>query len=83
MIVEIRGAGFVNKGAELMLHAILCKLREAYPQAVFTIDPSPEDGSQPYSQIVSLGIYPKVSLWVFGVQVGQFARLIWPRFLLS
>lgn len=76
MIIEISKAGFVNKGAELMLLSVLEKLRNRYPQATFTIAPSDRDGFQPYSKIVKLGVYPKVWFWKFGLPWGDFAAVI-------
>jgi len=40
MIVEIHGAGFQNKGAELMLHTVVSELRRRLPQFVPAIDPT-------------------------------------------
>ncbi len=40
MIVEIHGAGFQNKGAELMLRAVVDELRQRLPQFVPAIDPA-------------------------------------------
>ena len=45
MIVEIRGAGFLNKGAELMLLAILERLRAKVPHASLTAVPTDPDGA--------------------------------------
>lgn len=75
MIIEIRGAGFRNKGAELMLLAIVNKLRAAYPTALLTIAPSPADGSVPYRKPLEHGLYPKASLSWCGWQVGGLASL--------
>lgn len=74
MIIEIRKAGFINKGAELMLLSILEKVRKQYPDCKIAIEPTPEDGTQPYIKIAENRIYLKggftfrgVSFhWLFG-----------------
>jgi colanic acid/amylovoran biosynthesis protein len=74
MIIEIRRAGFVNKGAHLMLLAILAKLKTAYPHAKFTVVAN--NGSQTFEQISRLGLYPKASLIRKRVEFGDLANLI-------
>ena len=76
MIIEIRKAGFTNKGAELMLHSIVQKLREEFPDAILTMSPTPTNGSQPFNKITALGIRPKAWLWKWGIPFGDLARLI-------
>jgi polysaccharide pyruvyl transferase WcaK-like protein len=78
MIVEIRKAGFANKGAELMLRAILARMRSVYPQARFVMVPTPAKGPQPFERLVREGMFPKASLFRYGVQWGDIAGLI-PR----
>lgn len=39
MLIELRGVEFVNKGAELMLHAIMEKVKENIPDANFVMEP--------------------------------------------
>lgn len=73
MIIEIRRAGFINKGAELMLHAILNKLRDRYPDAVLVVSPTSKKGSQPFAEFTRLGMFPKASLWRNGIQWGDLA----------
>lgn len=76
MIVEIRKAGFTNKGAELMLHAVMQKVRERYPDAILVIAPTHAKSSQPFHKFAPLGFYPKASLWRKGVQFGALASLM-------
>jgi Uncharacterized conserved protein len=74
MIIEIRKAGFVNKGAELMLHSVMQKVQERYPNAVLVMSPTHNKASQPFHKLTKLGFYPKVWLWRYGIQWGDFAR---------
>lgn len=78
MIVEIRKAGFVNKGAELMLHAVIQKIKDRYPDAILVMAPTHTKASQPFHKLVRLGFFPKASLWRYGIQWGDLAALL-PR----
>jgi len=40
MTIEIHGAGFRNKGAELMLRTAIAEIRKRLPEAEFAIDPT-------------------------------------------
>lgn len=75
MIIEIRKAGFVNKGAELMLRAIKDKILSTYPDAVLTIAPTENDSLAPFRKVVDNGFYPKASLVRYGFQLGDLAGL--------
>jgi polysaccharide pyruvyl transferase WcaK-like protein len=59
MIIEIRMAGFVNKGAELMLHAVIEKLKERYPDAKLTMSPIFGGASDTFEKMQELQLYPK------------------------
>ncbi len=74
MLIEIRGAGFVNKGAELMLRTIQSRLAEALPCASFSIDPW--GNPSPYLDRCRIGLYQKLWLRKFGIQWGYFGALI-------
>ena len=76
MIIEVRKAGFRNKGAELMLLAIVARLRAAYPEATLTMVPSAPNGSRPFAKLTALGFYPKASLNRRGIEFGDAAGLI-------
>jgi polysaccharide pyruvyl transferase WcaK-like protein len=66
MLIEIRGTGFENKGAELMLHAILQKVGDSFPDARFAMTPS---NNQDYVRRAMLGLYQKVRLRKYGVSL--------------
>jgi colanic acid/amylovoran biosynthesis protein len=67
MLIEIRGVGFVNKGAELMLHAILQNVGHAFPDAFFAMGPV-KTGD--YLQRARLGLYQKIRFQRYGVRLG-------------
>lgn len=60
MIVEILNVGIRNKGAELMLHAIMQQMRARYPDVIFTCTPSKKNGHFPIANMRRLGVYPKL-----------------------
>lgn len=73
-LVEIRRAGFVNKGAELMLYAILEKMKKEFPHAEFAMETN--RGSAPYKNRALLGLYQKPRLFRLGIQFGQFFEFV-------
>ncbi|MEJ2602768.1 MAG: polysaccharide pyruvyl transferase family protein [Gammaproteobacteria bacterium] len=76
MIIEIRKAGFQNKGAELMLLAIVRQLRSRWPEATLTMVPTSPGGSQPFARMATLGFHPKASVFRRGVEFGDLAGLL-------
>lgn len=76
MIVEIRKAGFINKGAELMLYAVMQKVKSRYPDATLVMAPSHANASQPFHKFAPLGFYPKAFLWRKGIQFGSLASFV-------
>ena len=76
MIIELRRAGFINKGAELMLRAVLAQLRGRYPEALITVAPTSHAGSQPWPRLVAEGIYPKAELTRGPLFLGDAAGML-------
>jgi polysaccharide pyruvyl transferase WcaK-like protein len=74
-VIEVRGAGFTNKGAHLMLLAVRERLKARYPNAVLTMVPSHSAGPSPFPTVVAAGFMPKCELWRWGVPWGDLARL--------
>ena len=74
MNIEIRKAGFVNKGAELMLYAVLDTMKKVYPDANFVMTPNLV--SAPYKKRAAHGFYQKADLWYGCIQCGVLAGLI-------
>jgi colanic acid/amylovoran biosynthesis protein len=74
MMIEIRRAQFVNKGAELMLHAILRKVSGEIPAAKFVM--APDLLFAPYNKRAVLGLYQKSWYQRYGVQWGHLGSLL-------
>lgn len=66
-LIEIRRVGFLNKGAELMLLAVLEKLKCEYPDAEFVMETA---RSAPYKKRALLGFYQKPGFFRYGFQFG-------------
>lgn len=81
MIIEIRRAGFLNKGAELMLHAVKQRMRQEYPEALLTMAPIYGGGRRlgpyvGYLKQAELGLLQKAWLQRYGVQWGDLLGLV-------
>lgn len=73
MWIELRGVQFGNKGAELMLRAVLQKVSEKFPDASFAMAPFAKGD---YVKRAKLGLYQKVWLEKHGVQWGRLGGMI-------
>jgi polysaccharide pyruvyl transferase WcaK-like protein len=76
ILIEVRKGGFVNKGAELMLSAVLERMKKEYPEAVFAMTPTVSEASGPYLKRAQSGFYQKAHIWRGGIQFGMLANLI-------
>lgn len=76
LMIEVRKAGFVNKGAELMLIGVLDRIRRELPRADIAM--APDRRTAPYHRRAALGLYQKVWLQRYRVQWGFLGALI-PR----
>ncbi|MAW08531.1 MAG: hypothetical protein CME61_09680 [Halobacteriovoraceae bacterium] len=72
-VIEIRKAGFLNKGAQLMLFAIIEYFNKNLPDAKLVMAPT---RSASYINRAKLGFYQKAHYWRKGVQFGFLANLI-------
>ncbi|MCE7059708.1 polysaccharide pyruvyl transferase family protein [Dyadobacter sp. CY343] len=79
-IIELRGVEFHNKGAELMLYAILEKLRQELPEAIFVME---KRGSAPIASQRKVGIHTKLNMKKFGIDTAFWGQLIPMRLLRS
>ena len=80
LLIEIRKAGFINKGAELMLHAALEQLGRAYPDASFVMAPTSNREFAPYAKRSELGLLQKVAIRYRGIEFGDLAAIVPRRF---
>lgn len=71
MLIEIAGAGFDNKGAELMLRETVRRVRENMPEAFVAIPAA----SGTYEQKAELGLRLLIHYRRFGVEWGGLAAL--------
>lgn len=73
MVVELRGVEFVNKGAELMLQAILSELKVRIPGVQFAMDV----GSRtPKNKLIECGILQKTNIFKFGINLSPWLSVL-------
>jgi colanic acid/amylovoran biosynthesis protein len=58
MTIELRGINFFNKGSELMLQAVMCKVKEEIPDALFVME---KTQNTPRAKHLENGIYTKAN----------------------
>jgi colanic acid/amylovoran biosynthesis protein len=76
VLIEVRKAGFVNKGAQLMLLAIQQQVLQRYPEAHLAMAPSRNSGSQPLHRLREHGMFAKSAFWRGGIQWGDLAACL-------
>jgi len=81
LVIEIRKAGFENKGAELMLRAVLSRLRDTFPDAKFIM--TPDTVEAPYEKRAGLKLLQKAYLPLLGLDFAWLFDLLPPRLLAS
>ena len=77
MLIEIKGTQFINKGAELMLYAIIHKIETIWPGAEYCLVP---DNNSSYINRAKIGAYQKLN---FRKNIFDFGGLSYfiPRFI--
>ena len=77
MFVEIKGVNFFNKGAELMMHAVLQKVGKIIPHAKFVLT---ANSVSPYIKRAKLGLYQKICFSKFNIPFGiYFGKYVHPK----
>jgi len=74
MIIEVKGVNFYNKGAELMLRAIIQKINKSINDVKFAMEPSTSYAT--YEDRIQLGLYQKLSKYLYRVDWGVFGNFI-------
>src|SRR5215217_5301239 len=76
MVIELRGVEFINKGAELMLHAIMQKVHSEMPDVVFTMEQSKR---VPEEKMVKYNIYKKALYVKKGINLASIGYGLLPK----
>lgn len=76
MLIEVKGVQFVNKGAGLMLRAVVERLRAAHPGVEFALTPGP---NAPYRQVAAAGAWQRLRLPGAPVDTDALSYRLSPR----
>ncbi|MEA3371407.1 MAG: polysaccharide pyruvyl transferase family protein [Campylobacterota bacterium] len=78
MKTEVIGAGFVNKGAELMVHAIYQQINDNLPNSRLVL---PANNNCPYEKRAYFNAFQKISLKRYGLDIGHYLQALLPKLL--
>lgn len=76
MLVEIRGAGFVNKGAELMLLSVIDAISSRFDDVQFTLRATGRNSAAPFAARANAGLYQKAFLPLRSHDFGEALKVL-------